>query len=607
MRSEPEPGVDGVRLAVMNSRFQAVARNMMNTLLRTGRSGVLNTARDFSCCLLTAQGDLLAAADSIPIHVMSGPDIMAKAMQDLCPDMKAGDAFLHNSPYRGNSHAADHCIVVPVIDDDGVHRFTVVAKAHQADCGNAVATTYMPDPRDVYEEGALIFDFTQVQSGYEDKADIIRMCKLRIRVPDQWWGDYLALLGSARIGERGLLDLGSEFGWNALDEYTDQWFEYSERRMASEIRKLPTGRLVATSAHDPFPGVPDGIQINAKIDVLSEDGIIEIDLRDNPDCQPCGLNLTESTSRTAAMVGVFNSLGSDVPPNAGSFRRLRIRLRENCCVGIPRHPISCSMATNNLANRVANSVQRGIAQLADGLGMAEAGLSLAPAASVISGSDPRAANEPFINQVFLALTGGAAAPTQDAWLTLHHVGVAGMMYKDSVEVDELHHPIRIQEQRIVADSEGAGTFRGAPSARVEFGPVNCQISVMYASDGTVNPALGVRGGHSGGPASQFKRDAAGDLREAPACGPVTLKAGESIVSVSSGGGGYGVPHLRSPERVQHDVLDGWISQKKAALIYGVALDGDGNVDQTETTRLRTGRDESLITTAGNGPTPTEIT
>jgi N-methylhydantoinase B/oxoprolinase/acetone carboxylase alpha subunit len=96
---------------------------------------------------------------------------------------------------------------VPVIDERGVHRLTVLAKAHQADCGNSLPTTYMGHARDVYEEGALIFHAVRIQKDYRDIDDIIRMCRLRIRVPEQWWGDYLAALSAVRIGEQALLEL----------------------------------------------------------------------------------------------------------------------------------------------------------------------------------------------------------------------------------------------------------------------------------------------------------------------------------------------------------------------------------------------------------------
>lgn len=155
--------LNGAEMAVLINRFEGIARKMTNTLYRTGRSGVLNRARDFSCCIVTAECELLATADSLPIHVLVGPDMMARTMKDYHPKLKRGDAFLHNSPYHGGSHAADHVVLIPVVDDEGVHRFTVLTKAHQADCGNALPTTYMGTARDVYAEGALIFPAVRIR------------------------------------------------------------------------------------------------------------------------------------------------------------------------------------------------------------------------------------------------------------------------------------------------------------------------------------------------------------------------------------------------------------------------------------------------------------
>ena len=82
--------LDGAQLAILANRFEGVSSKMGNTLLRTGRSGVLNRAKDFSCCILTADCDLLAVAESLPIHVLSGPDIMARSMKEFHPDLKKG-------------------------------------------------------------------------------------------------------------------------------------------------------------------------------------------------------------------------------------------------------------------------------------------------------------------------------------------------------------------------------------------------------------------------------------------------------------------------------------------------------------------------------------
>jgi len=568
-------------LALLSNRFEGIARAMMNTLLRTARSAILNTARDFSCCILTGGDEMLAMAESLPIHVMSGPDLIARYMKETHPVLRRGDAFLHNSPYHGNSHAADWCVVIPVIDDDGRHRFTVLTKAHLADCGNSVPSTYIADAKDVYNEGALIFPCVKVQEAYRTREDVLRMAQVRIRVPELWHGDFLALLGAARIGERRLLELIAEKDHAALQEYERDWFAYSEQRMVEAIRRMPAGRVVREGRHDPVPGMPDGVPVKVEVTVSPDDATIDVDLRDNLDCQPCGLNLTEATARTAAMMGVFTGLGTVVPPNAGSFRRLRVHLRENCVVGIPRHPISCSAATTDLSELTAGLVALALGDLGEGFGLAQIGRAQPASMAVISGIDPREHGGAFVNQLILAVTGGSGAPAADGWLTILGIGAAGFLFRDSVEIDEMKYPIVVHEQRIVPDSEGAGRFRGSPGALVEFGPVEgATLDVIYLSDGTFNPSEGVRGGGPGATASQRRRAADGTLSdELGSYAHVRLGPGETIVGRTCGGGGYGPPHLRDIERVRADVAEGWISLERAIEVYGARTDASGKLER----------------------------
>jgi N-methylhydantoinase B len=575
--------IDGVRMAVLTARFNGIARKMANTLFRTGRSGILTIAHDFSCAVLTSDHELLAAAESLPIHVLRGPEIMTRTMTDNHPVLKRGDAYLHNSPYHGCTHPADHSILIPVIDDDGVHRFTVLAKGHQADCGNALPTTYMGAAKDVYAEGALIFPAVKIQDDYEHVMDIVRMCRMRMRVPDQWWGDYLATLGAARVGEREILALGREVGWDLLAAYTKEWFDYSEQGMIDIVRAMPRGRVTRTSTHDPFPGTPaDGVTIKVIVDVKPEEAIIEVDLRDNPDSMENGLNLSEGCALSAPMVAIFNSIDQTVPKNEGSFRRIKVHLRDGCIAGRPIHPTSCSVATTNIADRVANPVQAAIAELADGLGMAETGAAIPPAIGVVSGVHD---GVPFVNEVYLGCTGGAGTPHSDGWLTILHAGNAGMCYQDSIEIDELRHPIFVHQRRLLPDTEGAGRFRGAVAAYAEFSPVGCDMTVAYVSDGNFNPAKGTRGGGLGAPSSQFRKHADGSLEPLANCAEVVITPDEAMVSYSCGGGGYGPPHERPVERVVHDVAEGWVSRERAEAVYGVAL-GPNGVDEARTAELR---------------------
>ncbi|MCP8894736.1 hydantoinase B/oxoprolinase family protein [Shinella daejeonensis] len=581
-----EISLTGAELAILRHRIEGVNKKMANTVVRTGRSGVLNRARDFSVCILTADCDLLSAAEGLPIHTLCGPDMMARWMLTFHPNLKRGDAFLHNSPYHGNSHAADQVVLVPVFDDEEVHRFTVVVKAHQADIGNSVPTTLHATARDIYEEGAMIFPSVRLQENFKFNEDLIRMCRMRIRVPDQWYGDLLATLGAARIGERELIALGREIGWAKLLSFPAKWFEYSENRMMEALRKMTSGQAEALSIHDAFPGTTaDGIEIRASVRVDAEDARVHVDFTGCPDCLPNGLNLTEATSRTAAMVGIFNSIDSSVPKNAGSIRRIMIDLRENAIVGIPHHPTSCSLATTNIADHATNCVQMAIAAISEGSGMAETGYAFSPTTGTISGIDPRN-GKPFVNMVFLGHTAGAATGHGDRWLTLLHVGNGGLCNIDGAELTELYHPVVIRERKLVTDSEGAGKFIGASSMLVEYGPVGGDLELVFASDGTDHAPQGVRGGKPGGKADQYIRFPSGELKQLDKVARVILREGDTTVGIACGGGGYGSPFERDPQTVANDVLEKWISRERAEKIYGVAIDADGSVNREKTQTLR---------------------
>lgn len=575
---------DPVKLSVLANAFDGIVREMTNGLLRSARSSVINTARDFSCAVLTADNQLLAAAEGVPVHVFgAGP--LGEDMVELHDDIREGDAFLHNDPYRGNSHAADHVILVPIFIQ-GRHLFTAVTKAHQADCGNSLPTTFFATARDVYEEGALIFPCVRIQRDYTDIDDIIRMCRSRIRVPDQWYGDYLASVGASRIAERRIHELAEKFGVDDLVDFVDAWFDYSERLTASAIETLPEYVLHGTTAHDPFPGTgPDGVPLQATIEVKPKQGKITIDLRDNPDNLPNGLNLTRATATGAALAGILSGIPENLPSNAGTFRRVEVLLRDGCAVGVPKHPYSCSSGTTNLADRVVNLVQAAFSQIDDGYGTAEGAAGQAPAKSVISGTDERNGNA-YVNQILVGGVGGPATPYVDGWPTYQRPVCGALLYHDSVEVDEQRYPILIHERTLVADSGGAGRQRGGLATRVTMEPRVESVTITYGIEGKLNPPKGVRGGHDGAVPSAWVEDLkTGERRDIPVVGRYDLQSGEKVVSITPGGGGYGDPLEREVLAVLDDYRESRVSLEAAAADYGVVIT-DGVVDEEATAKTR---------------------
>ncbi|MBT3927518.1 MAG: hydantoinase B/oxoprolinase family protein [Rhodospirillaceae bacterium] len=569
--------LDSVLISILANRLDGIVREMSNTLLRAARSAVIAAARDFSCAICTGDNRLLSAAEGLPVHIF-GSHLQTQAMCDLHDDLAEGDAFLHNDSYLGNTHSADLTVLVPVFID-GEHMFTACAKAHQADIGNSIPTTYHAAARDVYEEGAMIFPCVRVQANYEMNDDIIRMCRRRIRVPEQWYGDFLAALGSARIAERRLKELCAKYGKDQIKQFIEEWFDYSERMMVQAIRELPKAKIVNEGAHDPFePILPDGIPIKVELDLDPDKAIIEIDLRDNIDCVDCGLNQSEACAINNVVAGVFHSLEGDLPHNAGSFRRIVVHLRDGCVVGRPSFPHSASMATTNVADRLVNLTQSAFAQLGDGHGLAEGGSAMAAGFAVVSGNDFRRNGEPYINQLMTAVNGGPASPQADGWVTYGLPVVAGLMYRDSVELDEIKHPMHFDSLRLMPATGGAGRFRGGPATEVVYGPREDPMTVVIPSDCQINPARGVRGGLDGAPAAQWKVSANGDETKLPNVVQVELQPGEFVRGFEAGGGGYGSPFERPPERVLKDVERRWETVERARDIYGVVLSGSAEND-----------------------------
>jgi N-methylhydantoinase B len=580
--------LDPALMAVLANRFDSIVRDMTGTLLRTGHSAMIAVARDFSCAIATAEDELLAAAEGMPVHVF-GAHLQTAYVREMHPDLREGDAFLDNDPYVANTHAGDHTIMVPVFWE-GEHLFTTSVKAHQADIGNSIASSYHPFARDVYEEGALIFSATQVQRDYRDIEDIVRMCRRRIRVPDQWYGDYLAMLGAARIGERRLKEVVEKYGVETIREFIGEWLDYSERRMAHAISKLPAVRISGETCHDPIGPVTEPVPVRATIAVDPEAGTIEVDLRDNVDALPVGINESMACSTNNAVAGVLNVLERGVPINSGSFRRLKVRLREGAVVGIAQPPTSTSLATTNVADRLTNVIQHAFAEIGDGHGLAEGAASLSAGYAVISGSD-RDGENPYINQLIVGTNGGPGAPSVDGWLTYGAPGGAGLIYRDSVEVDEHKFPMLYTELRVLPDTGGPGRFRGAPASVVEYGPTEAPMSAAYQIDGHTTPARGARGGGDGSTGAAYKIGRDGRVERTPDVTQTELQPGERIRGEHGGGGGYGDPFERDPERVLDDVLEGYVSEQSARRDYGVAFSGsaaDGSlaVDAGATERLR---------------------
>ena len=557
-------------LAILARRLTFVAREMANTLLRSGRSGVINTGHDFSCAIVDNECRVVALADASPSHI-GAASLQIRILQELFgDDIHEGDCFINTSSYFGNTHNGDFTIITPVFVE-GVCLFYTLSRAHQADIGAPIPTTYLPFAKTIYEEG-LQLPCVRIQRNYADIEDVVRICRIRIRVPDQWYGDYLAQVGAARIGERRIGELCREYGTDLIASFLAEWQDYGARRMIDEIRKLPATVLETSGAHDPVPGVaPEGIPVNVRVEIDPEAGFITVDLRENVDNVAGGFNLSEATVIASVLIGVLHNIDSSVPHNEGAFSRIKILMRHGSVVGTPLYPVGTGLATTNVADRLTTLVESAFANLGKPFGVAEGSTGFG-AAAVISGIDWRQNAAPFVNQLMIN-GGGPALFGYDGWVNYGVAQDNGVLHQDSIEIDEQKYPILFHKMEFSMDSGGDGQWRGAPAMEVSIGARNDAVTFTYCNDQHHFPAKGVLGGRSPRPSDIRKQNAdSGATAELPQMAGVEIEPNERFVAHTATGGGYGDPLERAPELVRRDVREGLVSEARARDVYGVVLD-----------------------------------
>jgi N-methylhydantoinase B len=581
---------DPMLLAVLSNRMESIVREMSNIVKKASRSTAITNARDFSCGLLTFDHRLVCVEEAMPVHV-TAMDLTTRPVTELFTDISEGDAYFSNSPYHGGTHHADMTLCVPVFLG-GRPMFWTVARSHHADTGAHIPTTMDAYMRTVYEEG-LHIPVVRFQEKYKDREDLIRWCKHNIRESHVWYGDYRAQVGATRTAETRLKELGERYGVETLSRFIEAWMEYGERRAKAAIATFPAGTLEWSAKHDPVPGVAeDGVEIRAKVTIDPDAGKITVDLRDNPDCVPGGINLSEACATGAGRIGVYYNLDPNLPHNDGSARCIEVLLRDGCIVGRPTYPVGTSNATMGINDRAVNAVQCSFTKLGSPFGLAEGGTEFGANMGVIAGDDKRFGDSrPFVNMVFFGLSTGPALHGHDGWITYEGPNGGGVLALDQIEIDEMTYPILVEERKIACDAMGMGQWNGGPAMQGRYRTVSGDLSVSYCSDGDINPPRGVLGGLNGTTALNAKLDAAGEQVSLPGFRMETITPEETVLFRTVSAGGYGDPLERDPERVAGDADKCWISEKTARDIYGVSLrlaaNGlDHEVDQAATREMR---------------------
>ena len=262
---------------------------------------------------------------------------------------------MNNSPYHGSTHHADMTLGSSRLfrGETDILGDGFVPPRRYRRTGPYDVSAIRPDGLRRRDPLPLCSDRG---ANYKPIEDVIRIGVTRNRVPDLWLGDLNAQIGACKTAERRLVELMEKYGLQAIEDFIEDWFDYGAHMATEAIRKLPAGTYKCETRHDPAPGVADdGIPVRVTVTVDSEEGMITIDVRDNIDNVPGGLNLTENTCTGSCRMSVFNNLSADMPHNHGSASWVKVLMREGSVIGKPRYPVGTSVATTNVNDRLISA------------------------------------------------------------------------------------------------------------------------------------------------------------------------------------------------------------------------------------------------------------
>lgn len=578
MTTAAPAALDPITLAVVKSALDSIVDEMAYTVIRTARSEIIKDVMDYSAALCDGRGRMIAQARTIAQHLGAVPDAMESVLAEFAGDLHPGDVVAMNDPYLGGMHIPDVFLFMPIFVEGRIEAFAVVI-GHQTDMGGRVPGSNASDSTEIYQEGLRLPPVKLYERGVESRS-VRRIIERNVRVPDRVLGDIGAQYAACKVGERELLKLYARHGTEQLHAYTEALLDYAERLTRAEIARWPKGRFTFTDYldSDGFDDVP--VPITVAITV-HDDGHLTCDWTGSAAQVKAALNSTLSFTKSCTYLSVRSVLRQDAPNNAGVFRCIDVIAPEGTILN-PLPPGACA-ARALTGYRMLDVMLGALAQaLPDRVPAAGEGGN-----TVLSIGGLAAGRKPFV--IVDMITGAwGGRPDKDGMEAV--TNPSQNMSNTPVEVLEQQHPIRIDEYGFVPDSAGAGVWRGGLGLRRRYTLLNDEATLQLRSDRMRFRPYGLAGGRPGsGTRNVLNPDT--EAREMPAKFAVTLRRGDVILHEQPGGGGFGDPFARDPERVAADVRNEKISVEYARREHGVAIDpATLDVDADATAALRAARD-----------------
>jgi len=527
---------DPVMLEIFNNLFMSIAEQMGYRLQNTAHSVNIKERLDFSCAVFDRDGNLVANAPHMPVHLGSmGASVRAivdahtgdEARARGAVPLEPGDVYVLNDPYAGGTHLPDVTVITPVFDAAGAEiLFYVGSRGHHADIGGITPGSMPPGSTHIDEEGVLLTDFALVRAGRLREAELRQALASALhpaRNPDQNLADLRAQVAANEKGREELLKMVQHFGLDVVRAYMGHVQDNAEASVRRVIGALKDGAFELP--------LDNGAAIRVRITVDAARRSARIDFGGTSAQQPNNFNAPHAVTM-AAVLYVFRTLVDDeIPMNAGCLKPLEVIVPEGSMLN-PRYPAAV-VAGNVETSQCITSCLYG-------------------ALGVMASGAPTMSNFTFGNaryQYYETISGGSGAGGvfDEAGrlcggfdgTSLVQTHMTNSRLTDP-EILESRFPVRLESYEIRAGSGGAGRWRGGDGGvrRIRF------LEPMTASilaNGRVHPAFGAAGGQPGAPGADYVVRADGRVDRLRHADRAELAAGDLFVVETPGGGGFGAP------------------------------------------------------------------
>ncbi|HZU04608.1 MAG TPA: hydantoinase B/oxoprolinase family protein [Chloroflexota bacterium] len=568
-------GLDPITLEVINNRLREIVATMEHLLFHSGYSTILRESFDGSAGLCDREGHTVMASGA-PYHLFPYYYSVRGVLRNYAlEDMHEGDSFILTDPYwGGNLHVPDLVIVTPVFVDGQVIGFCV-SIAHKTDLGGLVPGSSGAGAREIFHDGLLLPGVR-----YWTRDGVVReieaIVKRNSRSPDTVAGDIRAQVGCTRVGAQRIRDLCAEYGTENILFAFAELQRLSEQRVRQGLAAWPDGEAEAEgwSDHD---GVDLDRPIRLHVKVTKRGDEITFDYSQMHEQVKGPTNLRQTHAETAALLALLAYLDPTIPINDGARRPIHFINPEGRITNA-RWPAPVN-SYFGLTVVVYSTVMKALAQFNPQRAVGTVGFGI----GAIAVGYRQGSRQPIQYEILSTSLGGT--PEHDG--TFPVMAMSHVTPNTPVEILETEYPVRVVRHEWIPDTAGAGRYRGGPGVRKEYEFLADALFTLRMGHQFNYSGWGVLGGKAPPTARAFLNRGTDRERALGPLETLELRPGDRVCIELPGGGGYGDPYEREPERVLEDVLNGYVSLEAARRDYGVVIDPQNfAIDREATARLR---------------------